>query len=1483
MLDLTHRFKLEAEIGKGGFGAVWRAQDLHLRRVVAIKLMEPGGSAGSPISSALDHAQALARVNHPNIVRIYDVGSLAHPVTGEPWNAIVMELIDGPRLAELLAGELSSEQADGLGRGLLDGLEALHKAGVAHSDLHDGNIMLHDGIPKIIDVLYRGTLEGAPEAQRDILLSTDIKRLRHLISSVLVRAAMMEVEALFRRLSEDAEDVASLRGAFERAFRSAPSPDLEPAPSPTTVSPRPDRPTSERHRLGGLAQLGSRMTDAMLWGSHTPQRPAPPPRDVTWAGRFLAPGTLPRPRANNPATFLNPRYAAIPFHTWLRDAELTRLRAWCEDDSPTAITIIAGPGGVGKTRLVLALCDWAREHGFVAGFVPQHATREDLEGLLAVDGDVLAVVDYAEARTEIHAWLEHVPARRDPPRLRIVLIVRTLADWWQSLLGRCSTELSALLERDPPLLLSPDALSPAARTRVFTEATAHLAEVHGVEARAAVSPDLSAPHFGKTLFLHMAALATVEHRQTPPASLLEETLRHERRFWSRQLVETAGADDAVRRAQHELDLGVAAFILAGGARDEVHALDLLTRAGVAEPLRRPLLTRLGDMYPGTGQPGAANRYLSPLEPDLLAEAHIVAVLLHRAVPGDWVVRLFAGSAADCLRPALQLLGRLFAADKEALTRIPVERLDTVLRDAVNALVADELAIRAPVALDVAAALAERELRSPLAEVLLDNLRRAGTPALAAKLARHPHSQAVALRPIEAWIGETLLASGPADPSIRFFALLRMGCVKLAEDDFVEARRCFAEAVVASRASVEQNSSAAWMHALGNGMLGVTEAESGDIDQALATTRESLRLYEDLEARAPGEHEELSPFIRAMYAIALHHRGDNEAAVAVLSELVPRLERLATEHPGLTSMHALCEFQLGVCLGAAGRRSDGAVALRHAVERQRALVEEHQGSELGNLARSLTFLGDTERLLGNIAGARQLQHEAVALWEELARVHPSAANSGLAFALRALANAAMIDGDGAGARAAARRSVELFRDLVAAQPDTFTPQLAMSLTLLGTALVEPDEAPASLAVFDEALAQARPFAERSPALFRPLLAHTYMAQGLRLAGLDDSDGAVAALSASLTILRELSSEPDADISLACALAATLLASALLEREAPAEAAAMVAEALAQLDHVPNDGNPFRTFVSGWARFTQANALDELDDEAAAVESFEQCLGPLRDAMQLLPGTSWLLVQALDQYASLLDDRDAQEAGDAKRCEAIALLRSLHAAGESVADMLPGMLIVAGLRRQVCGDPDGARDLFLEAESHLRALPVGESFTDSEHLLECLTALGMLEPDPERRLERLREAVRLSLARPADDRRNLVRHLERLVVVGVSLASLDCVDEALTAVQAAITRGQAAPLSVEMLVSLAEAHGVLAELLVLGDDPEPSLAAMRSSVQLWRQLFAHDPDAFREELAESLESLSELLADAGLDDDAARADEERRVLVAAAAEP
>jgi eukaryotic-like serine/threonine-protein kinase len=140
------RYALRRLLGRGGMGAVWLAVDERLRRPVAIKQLVLAGAASDEERLAARsrlryEARLSARVDHPGTVRIYDVAEEG----GEPW--IVMEALPGRTLEATLRsrGPLPVAPATRLGLGLLEVLEATHRAGVVHRDVKPGNVQLCGG------------------------------------------------------------------------------------------------------------------------------------------------------------------------------------------------------------------------------------------------------------------------------------------------------------------------------------------------------------------------------------------------------------------------------------------------------------------------------------------------------------------------------------------------------------------------------------------------------------------------------------------------------------------------------------------------------------------------------------------------------------------------------------------------------------------------------------------------------------------------------------------------------------------------------------------------------------------------------------------------------------------------------------------------------------------------------------------------------------------------------------------------------------------------------------------------------------------------------------------------------------------------------------------------------------------------------------------------------------------------------------------
>ncbi|WP_406344512.1 protein kinase domain-containing protein [Streptomyces sp. NBC_00648] len=141
-LLVAGRYRLDVTIGQGGMGRVWRAFDETLDRQVAVKEMRMNDldAEDSRIrrERTLREARATARIDHPNVVRVYDVVEESDRL----W--IVMELVDARSLEQLLVedGPVPPREAARIGLGLVEALREVHAVGVLHRDIKPGNVLL---------------------------------------------------------------------------------------------------------------------------------------------------------------------------------------------------------------------------------------------------------------------------------------------------------------------------------------------------------------------------------------------------------------------------------------------------------------------------------------------------------------------------------------------------------------------------------------------------------------------------------------------------------------------------------------------------------------------------------------------------------------------------------------------------------------------------------------------------------------------------------------------------------------------------------------------------------------------------------------------------------------------------------------------------------------------------------------------------------------------------------------------------------------------------------------------------------------------------------------------------------------------------------------------------------------------------------------------------------------------------------------------
>ena len=168
---LSGRYELDARVGAGGFGEVWRATDTILGRPVAAKLLYAGyAQHGEALARFRAEARHAGGLSHENIARVYDYGD---PDGSEP-PYLIMEFIDGPPLAEVLRrGPLSPLQTARILAQAAAGLAAAHEAGLVHRDVKPGNLLIGPrGVVKITDFGLARTADSAPLTVTGMLVGT---------------------------------------------------------------------------------------------------------------------------------------------------------------------------------------------------------------------------------------------------------------------------------------------------------------------------------------------------------------------------------------------------------------------------------------------------------------------------------------------------------------------------------------------------------------------------------------------------------------------------------------------------------------------------------------------------------------------------------------------------------------------------------------------------------------------------------------------------------------------------------------------------------------------------------------------------------------------------------------------------------------------------------------------------------------------------------------------------------------------------------------------------------------------------------------------------------------------------------------------------------------------------------------------------------------------------------------------------------------
>ena len=290
------RYRLERRLGAGGHGTVWLAWDERLEREVALKVIPREGGPG--LQRAEREARVAARLNHPGIVALYELGQDQEAVY------LVSELVRGATFAELLrAGALSDRDVARIGSALCDALTYAHRAGVVHRDVKPGNVMVVDepaagaGFAKLTDFGVAHLATGDPLTRTGDVIGTLAYMAPEQAEGLRVTPAA-DVYALALTLYEGwtGENPVRARGAVATARRlGQPLPPLGGrrrdlpaglcAEVDAALDPEPDRRPSPRELRRTLDAAESRLADeGGLVESGTLERFGLAPRSRRWGG-----------------------------------------------------------------------------------------------------------------------------------------------------------------------------------------------------------------------------------------------------------------------------------------------------------------------------------------------------------------------------------------------------------------------------------------------------------------------------------------------------------------------------------------------------------------------------------------------------------------------------------------------------------------------------------------------------------------------------------------------------------------------------------------------------------------------------------------------------------------------------------------------------------------------------------------------------------------------------------------------------------------------------------------------------------------------------------------------------------------------------------------------------------------------------------------------------------------------------------------------
>jgi len=792
----------------------------------------------------------------------------------------------------------------------------------------------------------------------------------------------------------------------------------------------------------------------------------------------------------SPSAILNPSYQIAPFFRGGREDILADLEAWRLSETPVAVRIIHGPGGIGKTRLMIECLKPLQDSGWQVGFLRESTPENWFERLMQRHEPLLVVIDYAESRAKLRDLLMPVLQFYQETRLRpniqvtpvrIVLLSRQIGDWWDAL-NRKDIELKTLLNTTPPHELKPLATSVSRRDEIFSQAALTFAGVCRCLPPTSPPIQLADAQFDLVLYLHMAALAAVKGWLfTGSASLMETILDHEARVWAKQ---GAYPDDIADELWIEqARQWVVAATLLGGLPSREAALAL----GEALFKRSPNeldLHHLHRIYPDPGG------YLAPLLPDLLGEGMTLRLIEQvKQRPQDYIARLFTNRSGSQVQRGFEVLGRIGVKTPQAVTPWIQQLLGLTLA---NHTIPAYIAARS---------LATKTAFSPLAAILCEQLDQGALEDdVALSLAKLLKALglpniSVSMKGLIEWVSRIQLQNVDHTDSSEAAQAEKARQVSnqsvyQSELGQREAALVSAQAAVDINRQLSEKNPDAFLPDLAMSLnnLGTMQSELGQREAALASTQAAVDIYQPLSEKNP------DAFLPAL-AMSLNNLGamqrelgQREAALASAQAAVDIYQPLSEKNPdAFLPDLAMSLNNLGNQQSDLGQREAALASTQAAVDIRRQLSKKNPDAFLPDLAMSLSNLGNQQSDLGQREAALASTQAAVDIDQQLSEKNPDAFLPVLADSLNNLGNRQSDLGQREAALASTQAAVDIRKQLSKKNPDAFLPVLADSLNNLGAMQSKLGQHEASLASTQAAVDIRQPLSEKNPDAFLPGLA------------------------------------------------------------------------------------------------------------------------------------------------------------------------------------------------------------------------------------------------------------------------------------------------------------------------------------------------------------------------------------------------------------